>query len=66
MEYAVFKVKYNQDKSTKLIETSLVDRIHDFESYHVLHMIFKKLLAPNSNIVYGIYFFNDPRIPVYS
>ena len=40
MEHAVFKIKYNQDYSTKLIETSIVDKIYDFESYHMLNLIF--------------------------
>ena len=39
-EHDVFKIKYNQDYSTKLIEISLVDKIYDFESYHVLNLIF--------------------------
>ena len=39
-EHEVFKIEYNEDPSTKLIETSLVDKIYDFESYHVLTLIF--------------------------
>ena len=39
MEHAVFKIKYKQDCSTKLIEISIVDYIYDFESYHVLNLI---------------------------
>ena len=38
-EHAVFKIKYNQDYSTKLLEISIVDKIYDFESYHVLNLI---------------------------
>ena len=52
MEHAVFKIKYNQDYSTKLIEISIIDKIYDFESYHVLNLIFKKLSAPDSNVVF--------------
>ena len=52
MEHSVFKIKYNQDYSTKLIEISIVDKIYDFESYDVLNLIFKKLSAPDSNVVY--------------
>ena len=40
MEHAVSKIKYNQDYSTKLIEISIVDKKYDFESYHVLNLIF--------------------------
>ena len=35
-ENAVFKIKYNKDYETKLIETSNVDKIHDLESCHML------------------------------
>ena len=52
MEHAVFKIRYNQDYSTKLIEISIVDKLYDFESYHMLNLIFKKLFAPDSNDVY--------------
>ena len=45
-------IKYNEDYSTKLFKTSLVDKIYDSESYHVLTLIFKKLFAPESNVVY--------------
>ena len=44
-EHAVFIIKYNQDYSTKLIEISPVDKIYDFESYHVLNLIFLKTLC---------------------
>ena len=40
MEHAVFKIQYNQDYSTKLIEISIADKIYDFESYHMLNLIF--------------------------
>ena len=40
MEHADFKIKYNQHYSTKLIEILIVDKIYDFESYHVLNLIF--------------------------
>ena len=40
MEHAVFKIKYNQDYSTKLFEISIVGKIYDFESYHMLNLIF--------------------------
>ena len=59
MEHAVFKIKYNPDYSTKLIEISIIDKIYYFESYNVLNLIFKKLFAPDSNVVYV--FLNDPR-----
>ena len=39
-EHAGFIIKYNKDYSTKLSETSLVDKIYDFESYLVLNLIF--------------------------
>ena len=35
MEYAVFKIRYNQDYSTKLIEISNGDKIYNFESYQI-------------------------------
>ena len=53
-------IKYNEDFSTKLIETSLVDPIYDFQSYHESNLIFKNLFASDSNVV--CVFFNDPRI----
>ena len=34
------KSTYYVDYSTKFIETSLVYKIYDFESYHVLKLIF--------------------------
>ena len=39
-EHAVFIIKYNEDYSTKLIETSLVDKIYGFEYNQVLNLIF--------------------------
>ena len=56
-EHAVFKIKYNADLhvSTKLIETSLADKIYDFESYHVLNLIFEKRFVPDRNVVYVIF-----------
>ena len=41
-----------KDYWTKLIDKSLVDKIYDFESYHVLDLILKKKMAPDNNIVY--------------
>ena len=55
MEHGVFKIKYNQDYSNKLIEISIVDKIYDFEYYHVLDLIFLKLSAPDSNVVYEFF-----------
>ena len=49
---AVFKIKHNEEYSTKLIETSLVEKIYDFESFHVLNLIFFKLSASDSNVVF--------------
>ena len=48
----VLRIKYNEDYSTKLIETSHVNNIYDFESYHALNLIFYKPFAPDSNVVY--------------
>ena len=39
-EHAIFIIKYNEDCLTKLIETSLVDKIYDFESYPELNLTF--------------------------
>ena len=58
-EDAVFKIKYNQDYSTKLIEISPVDKIYDFESNNVLNLIFKTFLRPSATL--STYFLNDPR-----
>ena len=41
-EHAVFINKYNEDFSTKLIETSQDNQIYDFESYDALYLIFLK------------------------
>ena len=57
--HAVLKIKCNQDYSTKLIEISLFDKINDFESYHVLNLIFKTILGPSATL--STYFLNDPR-----
>ena len=35
-ENADFKIKYNKDYETKLIEASNVYKIYDLESYHML------------------------------
>ena len=60
MEHAVFKIRYNQDYSTKLFEISIVDKKYDFESYHVLNLIFKNFLRLTATL--STYFLNDPRI----
>ena len=51
-----------KDYSTKLIDKSLVDKIYDFESYHVLDLILKKKWRPT--ITLFTYFLSDPRITV--
>ena len=48
-------MKYNEDYSTKLIETTLVHKIYDFESYHELEFIFLKTATLST------YYFNNPR-----
>ena len=53
-------IKYDEDYSTKLIETSLVDKVYDFESYHVLNLFFFNFLCPTATL--STYFLNDPRI----
>ena len=60
MEYAVLNIRYNQDYSTKLIEISIVDKKYDFESNHVLNLIFKNFLRLTATL--STYFMNDPRI----
>ena len=60
MEHAVLKIRYNQDYSTKLIEISIVDKKYDFESKHVLNLIFKNFLRLTATL--STYFLNDPRI----
>ena len=60
MEHAVFKIRYNQDYSTKLFEISIVDKKYDIESYHVLNLIFKNFLRLAATL--STYFLNDPRI----
>ena len=54
-EHAVFKIKYNEDYRTKLIKTSLVDKMYDLESYHMFNLFLKNLFEPDSNIV-NVYF----------
>lgn len=46
-ENADFKIEYNKDYETKLIETSNVDKIYDLESYHML-IWFKKFFWTQS------------------
>lgn len=57
-KHAVLKIKNNEYHSTKLNESPNVDKLYDFKSNFVLNLPFKKLLAPESNIVYV--FFNNP------
>ena len=53
MEHAVFKIKYNQDYFTKLIEISIVDKIYEFDYYQVIILIF--CFAPDRNVVYEFF-----------
>ena len=52
---AVFIIKYNEDYSTKLIETSLVDKI-----LPCVRFDFKNFLNPTATL--STYFFNNLRI----
>ena len=49
-EHAVFKNKINEYYSTKLNETSFVDKIYDLKSYYVLNLICQKLFPPESKV----------------
>ena len=49
-EHAVFKNKLNEYYSTKLNETSFVDKIYDIKSYYVLNLICQKLFLPESKV----------------
>ena len=47
-----FKIKYNEDSRLKLIGTLFVDKIFDFECYHVLNLNLKKktFLRPKAKL----------------
>ena len=55
----IWTIKYNKVYSTKLIETSVVDNIYDFESNHLLNSNLKKnSLRPTATL--STYFWNEP------
>lgn len=58
-KYVGFYIKYIKDYLTVLIKTSHVDRMHDFESHHLLNLIFFKI-ASDSSVASLI--MNDPRV----
>lgn len=40
-EHAAFKIKNNEEYSTKLVETSLIDKVYDFEYNNMVDMIYR-------------------------
>ena len=51
-KHAVFIFRCHKYYSTKLIATSLVDKLYDFESNHVLNLISLKRFVSDGNVVY--------------